>query len=84
VVGCPTCNREVADSNPACAAVVYQRKLSVPSLLGSILLMRTAKANLTGIPRNVLAPFQWSCVVASAGVRLTATGNRDQRRPIGP
>jgi len=63
-------------------AAVYQRQLSVPSLLGK--LMSTSESwGVNGHTMRYNSPVSVVLVTASAGVRLRATGNRDQRRPMG-
>ena len=63
-------------------AAVYQRQLSVPSLLGQ--LMSTSESwGVNGHTMRYNSPVSVVLVTASAGVRLRATGNRDQHRPMG-
>ena len=59
-------------------ATVYQRQLSVPSLRGR--LMSTSES------WGVNDAMHWPRIrglAASGGVQLRATGNGDQRRPVG-
>jgi len=81
VVRCQTCDREVAGSNPTRGCCVPTPTLrAIPP--GSV----NEYERKLGSKRAYHA-MQWPCIrglAASADVRLRATGNGDQRRPMGP
>jgi len=63
-------------------AAVYQRQLSVPSLLGR--LMSTKESWFSNRAYHAMHWPRIRGLAALAGVRLRATGNGDQRCPVGP
>ena len=66
------------ESHPRAAAAVYQRQLSVPSLLGR--LMSTIESwGVNGHTTRCTGP--WSCGFGSCPAK--GQGNGDQRRPMG-